>query len=430
MNFSAKISKTTSLDSPNWKVLYTVQPEPVGYPTVHIIQGSVLDFHSPDAGAIVNAANEGCIGGGGVDGAISRAGGPNLEEDRWALPVLNNTNNAEDTKMQEADDDNDSDSSLPPLSVRCHTGSAVLTGPGDYGALQVPYVIHAVGPNFHLFDTDPQMMHGLQLLQSAYTTSLDIAAADTNSISEVAFSLLSAGIFRGRLNLSTILLYSLMGIKNWEPPPTPEGGNSSNTDPLKSVYICGFTDKECDMLVKVAQHVWKDQQRQVLAPEQQMDETPKSKTGTAATDAAMKDGTDGSTKPPPAVEQDPAAMTTKTYSEVAAPPNSATVQHAPVNDRTDNDTSKAATGITQTFSELPSSASPTSTAKSGPAETCASKTVENPSVGQQQCPNEGAEYCTGTHDAATPTGHEPRSSSLHQGASSKEVKTEDMSSTT
>ena len=85
-------------------------------------KGSVVDFSYPkneSKSAIVNAANEGCVGGGGVDGAISSAGGPNL-------------------LLKE----------IPP-GRRCDTGSAKITGPNRYAQLKVPFVIHAVGPNFN-----------------------------------------------------------------------------------------------------------------------------------------------------------------------------------------------------------------------------------------------------------------------------------------
>ena len=85
-----------------------------------ISRGSVVDFtYGPPSmtkAAIVNASNEVCLGGGGVDGAISAAGGPNLMHDRLRLPFV-------------------ADDGPSCRGVRCPTGAAVITGPGEYGDL-------------------------------------------------------------------------------------------------------------------------------------------------------------------------------------------------------------------------------------------------------------------------------------------------------
>lgn len=109
--------------------------------------------------AIVNAANAGLLGGGGVDGAIHRAAGPELLEecravrrDRWprGLPV----------------------------------GEAVATGAGR---LPCRWVIHTVGPNRHAGETDPA------LLASCFTRSL--AVAREVGARTVAFPAVSAGVY-------------------------------------------------------------------------------------------------------------------------------------------------------------------------------------------------------------------------------------------
>merc|ERR1719193_167112 len=83
--------------------------------------GSVVNFAG---NAIVNAANQGCLGGGGVDGAISSAGGRALYEARSKLPLVDGKG-----------------------AVRCPTGEARLTIGGN---LKANYCIHAVGPNYRM----------------------------------------------------------------------------------------------------------------------------------------------------------------------------------------------------------------------------------------------------------------------------------------
>ena len=107
-----------------------------------VSQGSVVDFQGD---AIVNAANQGCLGGGGVDGAISRAGGPELFRARQRLPVLRLARTAARSE------------------IRCNTGDAVVTTAG--GSLHSKWVIHAVGPNFRGYEH--RLAMGRQLLFSA-----------------------------------------------------------------------------------------------------------------------------------------------------------------------------------------------------------------------------------------------------------------------
>ena len=154
-----------------------------------ISRGSVVDFaHNTQSSAIVNAANEGCLGGGGVDGAIGDAGGPALLEDRMNLPQLE-------------------------PGMRCRTGSAVITGPNSYGSLSVPYVIHAVGPNYMQYDdTEEEIAQGDELLSSAYTTSLE--CGKNQNIEAIAFALLSAGIFRGKRSVDEVLRSGIDAIVN------------------------------------------------------------------------------------------------------------------------------------------------------------------------------------------------------------------------
>ena len=120
-----------------------------------IRHGSILEFcydRNPQQAAIVNAANQQCLGGGGLDAAINKAGGKQLRKDREALPVLRNHNTRHE--------------------VRCPKGEARVTGPGNYDRLKVPYVIHAVGADYRLV-SHPQQ--GDAIVESAYRSSMDLA---------------------------------------------------------------------------------------------------------------------------------------------------------------------------------------------------------------------------------------------------------------
>ena len=203
--------------------------------SLKIARGSVLDFVAAapsSVGAIVNAANEGCLGGGGVDGAINDAGGPNLWKDREDLPLIEGTTN-----------------------IRCRTGDAVITGPNKYGSLDVPYIVHAVGPNYMHYDNDDDddddddFSLPDELLYSAYQSSLERCIE--NDVSDVAFSLLSAGIFRGRQSLTNVLAIGAVAIKDW-------ADSKDDCGSLQSVTLCGFSERETRELIKVCKMVMED----------------------------------------------------------------------------------------------------------------------------------------------------------------------------
>ena len=116
---------------------------------------------APDANcAIVNAANETLLGGGGVDGAIHRAAGPGLLAETRILPEHSR-------------------------GVRCRVGEAVLTAGHR---MAVPFIIHTVGPRFFQ-NPDPA-----EALRRAYRSCLAVAAGA--GIEAVAFPALSCGVFR------------------------------------------------------------------------------------------------------------------------------------------------------------------------------------------------------------------------------------------
>jgi O-acetyl-ADP-ribose deacetylase len=130
--------------------------------TIHIAGKQILlltgDITQQDTDAIVNAANSSLMGGGGVDGAIHRAGGPAILEDCKQIVARQR---------------------------RLPTGHAVAT---TGGRLKARHVIHTVGPIWSGGSEDEA-----QLLESCYRESLRVA--DELKLTTVAFPSISTGAF-------------------------------------------------------------------------------------------------------------------------------------------------------------------------------------------------------------------------------------------
>ncbi len=122
------------------------------------IQCILGDITQLETDVIVNAANTSLMGGSGVDGAIHRAGGPQIMEECMAI-----------RKRQGG----------------CPTGEAVITTGGN---LKARFVIHTVGPVWTGTNKDEEM-----LLANAYTNSLSLAVV--NAAKSVAFPNISTGIY-------------------------------------------------------------------------------------------------------------------------------------------------------------------------------------------------------------------------------------------
>lgn len=123
---------------------------------ITLLQGDITKM---EVDAIVNAANSSLLGGGGVDGAIHRAGGPAILE--------------ECRKIRDK-------------QGRCATGEAVIT---TAGRLPAKYVIHTVGPVWNKGSEEEKA-----LLRDAYLNSLQLAA--NYGVQRIAFPNISTGVYR------------------------------------------------------------------------------------------------------------------------------------------------------------------------------------------------------------------------------------------
>ena len=125
------------------------------YSECEVLQGDITKM---EVDAIVNAANTSLLGGGGVDGAIHRAGGKAILEE--CITIRNRQGG-------------------------CKTGEAVITTAGN---LPCKYVIHAVGPVWNGGNHTEEI-----LLSNAYLNSLKLA--QSHHIQTIAFPNISTGIY-------------------------------------------------------------------------------------------------------------------------------------------------------------------------------------------------------------------------------------------
>jgi len=128
----------------------------IGKTKLSLVRG---DITLQETEAVVNAANTSLLGGGGVDGAIHRAGGSRILEECKEIRAKQGS---------------------------CPTGEAVITTGGN---MATEYVIHTVGPVWSGGNRNED-----QLLRNAYYNSLNLARK--NGIKSISFPSISTGVYR------------------------------------------------------------------------------------------------------------------------------------------------------------------------------------------------------------------------------------------
>ena len=192
-------------------------PIEAGDARLRLVAGSILDYRGD---AIVNAANEGCTGGFGVDELVNRAGGAELKEARKQLGG-------------------------------CPTGEAKVTESFNHSS-HVKHIVHAVGPVYRVnqmkqgFDNDderagPYMRSLDPFLRDAYQASLGRASSGCGATS-VGFCLLSAGVFRGARPLDDVVEIGLRTVAH------ALVTKQACAEGLREVLLCAYSPEEQQVL--------------------------------------------------------------------------------------------------------------------------------------------------------------------------------------
>ena len=165
--------------------------------------------------AIVNAANQRMLGGGGVDGAIHRAAGPELYEACLKVPEVR-------------------------PGVRCPTGEARIT-PGF--RLPAKFVIHTVGPVYR------DGRHGEpELLAACYRNSLALAAE--NHCRSIAFPCISTGVYGYPIEEATKI-----AIREVRAAVSARADARSDTEAGMELVFCCFSERDKDIYENIVQLV-------------------------------------------------------------------------------------------------------------------------------------------------------------------------------
>ena len=178
----------------------------IGEAVIELIKGDITEV---EADAIVNAANSSLMGGGGVDGAIHRKGGPKILEESRRI------------REKEWPD------GLPP-------GNAVITSGGN---LKARFVIHTVGPIWH-----GGFQQEAEVLKQSYRNSLKLAVA--KGLKTVAFPSISTGAYgypideASRIAIDTIKTFL------------------GKEDTLEKVILVAFTDADFKVYSETAKSIF------------------------------------------------------------------------------------------------------------------------------------------------------------------------------